>query len=101
MQTQITFRHTKSNPTLTDAANEMVSKLEKYNDNITSADVVFTQDVNCIVEVFLQINGSTLIAKEESEDFIKSLNSANDKLMKQLRKLKTRDEKNKTEVDKY
>ncbi len=101
MQTQITFRHLKSTPVLNDAANETVAKLSKYNENITNADVVFTQDVTCQVEIFLQIDGSTLIAKESSEDFVKSLNLAADKLTRQLRKHKTKDSKSKVEGIEY
>ncbi len=101
MQTKITFRHLKSNPSLNDAANEILTKISKFNDNITFADVVFTQDVDCQAEIFLQVQGSTLIAKESSEDFVKSLNLASDKLTRQLRKHKTKDAKSKVEGIEY
>ncbi len=97
MQTQVTFRHTSSSPELTDAATDAVAKFETYYDSITNTDVIFTQDVTCVVEIFVQVHGSTLIAKEESEDFIKSLNLATDKVIRQLKKQKTKDSKFKTE----
>lgn len=101
MQTQVTFRHLKSNPELQNAAKEAVSKFEKYFDNINHTDVIFSEDNVCIVEIFVQVHGSTLIAKESSEDYIKSLNEATDKMVRQLKKLKEKEKEAKTNGEKY
>ena len=93
---QVTFRHMSSSQELQQIATDAVVKLDKYCDNITNIDVIFTQDVACIVEIYLSVQGSTLISKEQSEDFSKSLNSAIDKLIRQIRKQKTKDTKSKT-----
>jgi putative sigma-54 modulation protein len=101
MQTQVTFRHLKSSQELQNAAQEATAKFEKYNESVLGADVVFTQDVACVVEIFAQVQGGALIAKESSEDFIKSLNLASDKIVRQLRKHKTKESKFKTEGIEY
>ncbi len=98
MQTQVTFRHLKSNPELTEAANEAAAKFEKFYDGINNTDVIFSDDAGiCVVEIFVQVQGSTLIAKESSEDYIKSLNEAADKVIRQLKKFKTKEQKSKTQ----
>jgi ribosomal subunit interface protein len=101
MQTQVTFRHLKSSPELQNAAKEAVSKFEKYFESINHIDVIFTEDNVCMVEIFVQIHGSTLIAKESSEDYIKSLNEAVDKMIRQLKKLKEKESKSKTSGVEY
>lgn len=91
----------ESSQSLQNTATEAVAKFDKYYDNITSTDVIFTQDTSCIVEIFVSVHGSTLIAKELSEDFTKSLNLAVDKVVRQLKKQKTKDSKFKTEGVEY
>jgi ribosomal subunit interface protein len=90
MQTQVTFRHMKSKNELQDAAIEAAKKFEKFYEGITSTDVVFSADTYNTVEFFVQVHGNTLIAKEDSEDFVKSLNMATDKMVRQLRKWKSK-----------
>lgn len=88
MKTQVTFRHFKTNTSLQDAANDSASKFERFYDGITSTDVVFTNDNDKIVEFTVHVLGNTIVAKEGSDDFNKSLNEASDKIIRQLKKWK-------------
>lgn len=90
MQTNVTFRHLKSNPQLQDAAVVAAEKFERFFDGISSTDIVFKNETDKIVEFTVRVNGNTLNAKEKSEDFSKSLNLASDKMVRQLRKWKTK-----------
>ncbi len=90
MKTNITFRHLKTQPELYNAALEAAQSLNKFHDQIISTDVVFKNDNDKTVEFTVRVQGSTLIAKESSDDFYKSLNSASDKIVRQLRKWKTK-----------
>jgi ribosomal subunit interface protein len=90
MQTNVTFRHLKSNPQLQDAAVGAAEKFERFFEGISSTDIVFKNDTDKIVEFTVRVNGNTLIAKDGSEDFSKSLNLASDKMVRQLRKWKTK-----------
>ncbi len=88
MQTKVTFRHTKSTPDLQQAALEAVKKFTKYSDSITSANVEFIVDNNSKVQFTLNVQGNTLVVEESSEDFMKSLRTATDKMVRQLKKHK-------------
>jgi ribosomal subunit interface protein len=92
MKTQVTFRHLKVNPDLNDAALEAAKRFEKFYDGITSIRTEFSEDnINKIAEFEVRVQGSTLVAKEDSDDFLKSLNGAEDKIVRQLRKRKTKE----------
>lgn len=91
MNTTVTFRHTKGNhPDLNDLAYETAESFTKYNDNIISTNVEFINEANKIVQFQVHVKDSTLVAKHESDDFHKSLNEASDKIVRQLRKWKTK-----------
>ncbi len=90
MQTQITFRHLKTRPDLQEAAVETASKFERYYDGITSTNVEFIHDNASIVEFRCNVQGNTLVARENSDNFSKSLNTASEKMIRQLKKLKTK-----------
>jgi putative sigma-54 modulation protein len=90
MQTHLTFRHTKSDPVLQEAATEAARKFEKFYDGITKTEVVFIADTGRIVEFTVHVKGETLVVKENTEDFTKSLHQAADKMIRQLRKWKTK-----------
>lgn len=91
MQTHITFRHMKGNhPNLKDEAEELVKGFEKYYDEIISTSVEFLNEVEKSVQFTVQIQGTTLVATESSDDFSKSLNLASDKIVRQLKKWKTK-----------
>jgi len=96
MKTQIVFRHLKSNSELNDAAMEEAKNLEKYYDGITSTIIEFTNetDTEKVVEFTVQVQGSTLVSKESSDNFQKSLAEAADKMVRQIKKWKTKTGKN-------
>lgn len=92
MKTQVTFRHQKSDPVLNDAALEAAKKFEKFYDGITSYKVEFSEEgINKIVDIEIHVNGATIVGKEESDEFIKSFNAAEDKIIRQLKKKKTKE----------
>ncbi|MCX6156217.1 MAG: HPF/RaiA family ribosome-associated protein [Candidatus Kapabacteria bacterium] len=91
MQTQVTFRHFKAQqPDLHDAAMTAADGFEKYMEGILSTEVIFTNDVDKTVEFFVKIKGDTIVAKEATKDFHRSLTDANDKIVRQLIKWKTK-----------
>jgi len=91
MQTKITFRHFRGqHPELHDIAIEMAENLEKYYDGIISANVDFVNETDKTVQFTVHVQGNTLVVKEKSDDFKKSLNLAEDKMIRQLRKYKTK-----------
>jgi putative sigma-54 modulation protein len=90
MKTQVTFRHTKSSEELQEVANEEAQRFSKFFDAITNTEIIFTDDNDKIVDISVRVNGTTLVAKESSDDFVKSLNEASDKIIRQLKKWKTK-----------
>ncbi|HPI19889.1 MAG TPA: HPF/RaiA family ribosome-associated protein [Candidatus Kapabacteria bacterium] len=96
MKTQIVFRHLKSNPELNDAAMEEAKNLEKYYDGITSTIIEFTNetDTEKVVEFTVQVQGTTLVSSDSSDNFQKSLAEAADKMVRQIKKWKTKTGKN-------
>lgn len=94
MNVQVTARKFKAHDSLREHAISEVSNLERYYDGIQSAEVIlsFEKPVSSIktAEINLKVSGKKLIAKESSEDFIKSIDLAVEKLHRQLEKLKTK-----------
>lgn len=88
MQTRVTFRHLKSRPDLQEAALEALKKFEKFSDLITSANVEFIVDSTNKVQFTLNVQGNTLVVEDSSEDFMKSLHIATDKMIRQLKRHK-------------
>ncbi len=94
MNITITARKFKAHVTLKDYIENGIKSLKKYNDDIINADVILSYQNNHdsikIAEIILQVPGQTMAAKEESDDFEKSINSAIEKISRQLIKLKTK-----------
>jgi putative sigma-54 modulation protein len=94
MNITITARKFKAHTTLKGHIESGIKSLNKFNDDIINADVILSYQNNHesikIAEIILQVPGQTLTAKEESDDFEKSINSAIEKLSRQLVKLKTK-----------
>jgi ribosomal subunit interface protein len=91
MQTQVTFRHFKSqHPELHSTAEEIAASFQKYNDGIISTNVEFINDNDKIVNFVVHLQGATLAATEATEDFHKSLNLASEKMIRQIQKHKTK-----------
>lgn len=94
MNISITARKFKARQTLKDFISSEVSGLDKYNDDIISADIKLSylnsKDSTKSAEIIIQVPGQILSATEDSEEFEKSVSSAVEKLARQLKKLKTR-----------
>lgn len=91
MKTQITFRHTNSShPKLHEDAIQVAVGFGKYTDGIISTNVEFINEVHKTVEITLHLQGTTLVAKDDSDDFHKSLHSASEKIIRQIGKYKTK-----------
>lgn len=93
MTIQFTARHFDARPEMQEFAEESVQRLAQTYDGIVSADVVFDQEPHGdgrIVEIGLLISGDKLFAKEESNDFVASVNACVDKLERQLQRHKER-----------
>ncbi|MGE5479210.1 MAG: HPF/RaiA family ribosome-associated protein [Chloroflexota bacterium] len=91
MQTKVTFRHFKSqHPELHVLAVDAADNFQHFHDNIIATNVEFINDEYKIVEFTVHLNGGTLVSKDSSDDFHKSLNAASDKMVRQLNKWKTK-----------
>lgn len=91
MQTKVTFRHFKGqHPDLHDSAINLSAGFTKYHDGIISTNVEFINEAIKTVEFTVHLQGTTLVAKDSSDDFHKSLHDAGEKIVRQIQKYKTK-----------
>jgi putative sigma-54 modulation protein len=94
MNVSITARKFKAHETLKQFVKDEVSMLNKYNDDILSADVKlsFQNPTNSIktADITVTIPGQILNATNQSEDFKKSVTASVEKLIKQLKTIKSK-----------
>ena len=94
MNIQITSRKFRAKDSLKEHINKEMKGLEKYNDDILEANVVLSythiKDSIKTAEVVLKIPGKVLSVTETSEDYSKSVSIAAEKLVRQLKKVKTK-----------
>lgn len=94
MNVQVTARRFKAHDSLREYAQSEVSKLERYYDNIIGGDVILSfekpRDSVKTAEISLSVFGKKMLAKESSDDFIKSIGLAIEKLERQLKRYKTK-----------
>jgi putative sigma-54 modulation protein len=94
MNITITARKFKARETLKDHVKDEVKSLLKFNDDIISADVILSyqnsHDSVKKAEISLRIPGQVLVATEETDEFTKSVSAATQKLLRQLKKLKSK-----------
>jgi putative sigma-54 modulation protein len=94
MNVQVTARRFKAHDSLREYAQSQVAKLERYYDNIINADVILSfekpRDSVKTAEISLGVYGKKIIAKESSDDFVKSIDLAITKLERQLKRYKTK-----------
>jgi len=90
MEVRITSRHMTLPESLRTRAEELLSKLNKYDARVSVIDVVFDEEKNSKkVEGILHIDRSDpIIATGEGADFNEALGQVNDRLARQLRKLR-------------
>lgn len=94
MDIHFTARKFKAHDTIKEHATESIKLLDKFYDGIVRCDVILSYERSTnsqkIVEVTLHVHGTTLVAKEKSDDFHKSIESVVEKLERQLTKYKTK-----------
>jgi putative sigma-54 modulation protein len=92
MNVQFTARHFKAHEGLKHYALSQVSTLKKFYDGIVTGNVVLryekARDSVKIAEINLSVHGANLVAIEKSSDFYKSIDTAVEKLERQLLKYK-------------
>ncbi len=94
MDIHFTARKFKAHDTVKSHAIESIKRLDKYYDGIVRGDVILSYErtTNSLktAEINLHVHGTTLIAKEKSEDYRKSIDLAIAKIERQLEKYKTK-----------
>ncbi|MDP4114964.1 MAG: ribosome-associated translation inhibitor RaiA [Bacteroidota bacterium] len=94
MKINITARKFKAHDTLKEYITSEIERLERFNGEIMSSDVILSfqnnKDSVKEVEIVIHIPGQTVTATETSDDFKKSINLAVEKILKQLEKIKTK-----------
>jgi ribosomal subunit interface protein len=105
MKVNFTSRHFKLHETLQQQITEKIETLEKHNHPIIHVDVIlyFERAVNSVktCELNVKIKNKILIAKESTEDFLKSTDRAVDRIAAQLDKYFERKKNGKKESIKY
>ena len=91
MQTRITARHYQLNNGIKEFAEERISTLLKFFENIIDAHIILDRiRHNQIAELTVKVYGTKLMSKGKSTDMRASIDQAVEKMEKQLKKYKTR-----------
>ncbi len=94
MNIQITSRKFRAKDSLKDYIKEEIKGLERFNDQILDVNVVlsFTHQTDSIktAELTLKIPGKIISVSHESDEFEKSVGGALEKVIRQLKKIKTK-----------
>ncbi|HTY00831.1 MAG TPA: ribosome-associated translation inhibitor RaiA [Bacteroidota bacterium] len=94
MQIKITARRFRAREELRQHTLDAVGKLDHFYDGIVSAAVIFSYEraANSVksAEINLHVYGGVLTARESTDDYIKSVDAAVEKLTMQLRKYKSK-----------
>lgn len=99
MKIKITGRHMELTDALRSYVEHALSKLEAHFDKVLLADVVLeVQKLQQIAEINLNVNGMRIHSKEATEDMYASVDTAIDKLEKQIRKFKGRIKRHKPRI---
>jgi putative sigma-54 modulation protein len=87
MQVSVTFRHMEATQALREAAEEKVSRVEKYIHTPTDAHVVLSVEKHFHkAEINVTANGLRVRGEEVSDDMYKSIDGAAAKIEKQLKR---------------
>lgn len=94
MNLQITSRKFKAHDELKDFINKQIRSLEKYSDQILETNVILSfthlKDSIKTAEIVTKVPGKVISVTESSEDFHKSTSIAVEKIIRQLKKVKTK-----------
>lgn len=95
MRINFTARHYKPSPRLKEYAETEVKKLEKIFRGIVDCNIVldYQKDIQ-IAEINVGVHGTQLTVVEKTEDIYKSIDSAVQKLERQLKKYKEKHHQN-------
>ena len=87
MNIEITARHFTASDNLKELINEKIMKIEKFNSGIMNCHVILTKENSGEnVEINVQIKGHNISAHESGDVFEKSLRSAVEKILIQIKK---------------
>ncbi len=103
MDINFTARRFRAHPEIKNHALAEVKKLERLYNGIVKADIIlfYERGTNSVktAEVNLHVYGVILTARERSDDYVKAIDGAMEKLETQLKKYKSKlREKDKTKV---
>lgn len=94
MIVNVTSRHFKAHQSVVDHAEQAVTALTRYFDGIIKCDVVLSYEKTRRsmknAEVIVSVARQRIAAADQSEDFMKSIDRAVDKVLVQLKKHKER-----------
>ncbi len=91
MRINITARRFRLSEKIKKHTENEISRLKKYFDGILEADVILSwEKKDRIAEINIQVYGTVLSAHERSENMIKSIDLAVEKMERQIKKYKSR-----------
>lgn len=89
MQVTVTFRHMDATDALRSYAVEKLSRLQKFVDWPLDVHVVLsTEKINHVAEITASTRGSSFAVEESSQDMYASIDTAVDKIERQVVKYK-------------
>lgn len=89
MEVAVTFRHLEATDALRNYACEKVAKIRKYINNPTDASVILSLEKHRhMAEIIINVNRTTINAKEVTEDMYAAIDLAMDKIERQVKKYK-------------
>lgn len=100
----ITSRHFKAHDTLQEYIKDEIEILSKYHEEILHADIILSFEKalhsvkNC--EIILKLKNKILTSKESTDDFVKSIDKAIDKIETQILKYKDKHKAEKHDLKK-
>lgn len=94
MNIQITSRKFRAKDSLKDYIKEEISRLERFYDQVLDVNVVlsFTHFTDSIktAELTVKVPGKVISVSSDSDEFEKSVNASIEKVVRQLKKIKTK-----------
>ena len=87
MQKSMTARHCELADAYKEHADREIDRLNRYSDNILSADLIVSQEkYRYMVELNVHVGGHVLTSKEENAEAYTALDQAVNKMESQLKK---------------
>jgi putative sigma-54 modulation protein len=104
IKVNITSRHFKAHETLQEYIKNQIENLARYHEEIIHADVIlsFEKSINSVknCEILVKLRDKILTSKEHTDDFIKSVDKAVDKIEAQILKYKDKHKAEKHDLKK-